>query len=90
MRPAIKEKVLSLLGYKDLDYQKGLSRLHEEKATRENDTLRFSTLPVDEIDEHSIHVDEHIRYVLCEYLTLNEEQKNNFYEHIREHKKILK
>ena len=90
LRPAIKEKVLSLLGYKDLDYQKGLSRLHEEKATRENDTLRFNAVMVDEIDEHSIHVDEHVRYVLCEYLTLDEAQKNNFYEHIREHKKNIK
>ena len=90
LRPAIKEKVLSLLGYKDLDYQKGLSRLHEEKATRENDGLRFNAVGVDEIDEHSIHVDEHVRYVLCEYLTLSKEQLNNFYQHIREHKNNIK
>ena len=29
LRPATKEKILSLLGYKELDYQKGLNHLHE-------------------------------------------------------------
>ena len=90
LRPSIKGKVLSLLGYKDLDYQKGLSRLHEEKASRENENLRFNIVPIDEIDEHSIHVDEHVRFVLCEYETLKEEQKQNFYKHIREHKEKIK
>ena len=90
LRSSIKGKVLSLLGYKDLDYQKGLSRLHEEKASRENENLRFNIVPIDEIDEHSIHVDEHVRFVLCEYETLKEEQKQNFYKHIREHKEKIK
>jgi len=90
LRTSTKEKVLSLLGYKDLDYQKGLSRLHEEKAIEENEKLRTSEVDVDEIDDHSIHVDEHTRYLLSEYSSVNKEQKQRFIEHINKHKKILK
>ena len=90
LRPSTKEKVLTLLGYKDLDYQKGLSRLQEEKAISENEKLLIADLPVDQIDDHSIHVDEHTRYVLCEYQTLTEEEKKRIYKHITEHKNQLK
>ncbi len=86
LRPATKEKVLSLLGYKELDYQKGLAHLHEEKAMKENENMRKKILPVEEIDEHSIHIDEHTRYVLSEYSSLTEEQKQRYYAHISEHK----
>ena len=86
LRPATKEKVLSLLGYKELDYQKGLAHLHEEKAMKENENMRKITLPTEEIDDHSIHIDEHTRYVLSEYSSLTEEQKQRYYVHINEHK----
>ncbi len=90
LRPAVKEKVLALLGYKDLDYQKGLSRLQEEKALNENETLLSLDVPVEEIDDDNIHVDEHTRYVLSEYTSITEEQKTRFYTHINAHKNQLK
>ena len=89
LRPVTKEKVLSLLGYKELDYQKGLSRLQEEKAQRENEALVKKLIPITEIDDNFIHVDEHIRYVLSEELSLGEKQKQNFYEHIKQHKEKI-
>ncbi len=90
LRPSIKEKVLSLLGYKELDYQKGLARLQEEKAQKENDNLRKEEVAIDEIDDDAIHVDEHSRYILSEFASLKDEQKQRFYQHIREHKQRLK
>jgi hypothetical protein len=75
LRPSTKEKVLTLLGYKDLDYRKGLARLHEEKAVRENDQMRKVDVLVDLVDEHAIHIDEHVRYVLCEFSSLDEQTK---------------
>ncbi len=90
LRPATKEKVLSLLGYKDLDYQKGLARLQEERALKENDDIRKGQKPIEEIDDHQIHIDEHTRYVLSEYSSLTDEQKSNFYIHIKAHREILK
>ena len=90
LRPATKEKVLSLLGYKELDYQKGIARLQEEKAQSENDLLLKGKVEVDEIDDHAIHIDEHTRYFLSEHLSLKKEQKQNFYLHIKAHKSAIK
>ena len=90
LRPSTKEKVLSLLGYKDLDYQKGLSRLQEEKAQRENEQMRKTKMEIEEIDDDTIHVDEHIRYVLSEYSDMSKEQRQRYYTHIAEHKERIK
>ena len=88
---ATKEKVLSLLGYKDLDAEKGLSRLQEEKAESENEKMRKGDLLTpEEIDDHDIHIGEHTRYVLSEYDELTDEEKGRFLAHIGEHKKIKK
>lgn len=86
LRPETKEKVLSLLGYKELDYQKGLARLQQDKAQKENDKLRKQCVSIDEIDDNFVHIDEHTRYVLSEFNTLSEAQKQRFYEHIKLHK----
>lgn len=88
-RPSIKEKVLSLLGYKELDYQKGLARLHEEKAQTENNKLKKEFIEIDEFDDHSIHQEEHTRFILSEYQDLTKEQKNNYFIHIEQHKQKL-
>ncbi|MBE5749296.1 MAG: hypothetical protein E7346_00335 [Clostridiales bacterium] len=90
LRTATKEKILSLLGYKDLDYQKGIARLQEEKAQRENERALKEEIFVEEIDDDLIHVDEHVRYVLSEYNVLDDQQKTRFYTHIKEHKERAK
>ncbi len=90
LRSATKEKVLSLLGYKDLDYQKGLSRLQEERAQKENEVLRIMDKQIEEIDDDEVHADEHVRYVLSEYDSLSKEQKERIYAHIRAHKERIK
>ena len=89
LRPATKEKVLSLLGYKDLDYRKGLSRLQEEKAQNENEVIRKKGMSIESVDDDQIHLDEHIRYILSEYATLSEEEKQKLYSHVEEHKKRI-
>jgi hypothetical protein len=89
LRSSIKEKVLSLLGYKELDYQKGTARLQEEKAQEENERLVKEEVNIDEIDDDGIHVDEHTRFVLCEYKTMTDEQKSRFYSHISAHKQRI-
>ncbi len=86
LRPSTKEKVLTILGYKDLDYRKGLSRLQEVKAQNENETIRKSGMNVEVIDDDQIHVDEHTRYILSEYTTLKDEEKQRLYLHVQQHK----
>ena len=85
IRPVTREKILTLLGYKDLDYKKGLARLHEEKAQKENEIIKTKGKDVEEIDDDKIHIDEHTRYVLCEYDTLTEEQKSRLLAHVAQH-----
>jgi hypothetical protein len=86
IRSSVKEKVLSLLGYKELDYGRGIARLQEEKAQSENERLRRGTVSVDVLDDDAIHVAEHTRFVLSEYGDLTEEQKQNYYAHVSAHK----
>ncbi len=87
MEPSVKSKILSVLGYKELDGKKGVDRLQEEKAQRENALMRKQAVSVEEIDDDRIHVTEHTRYVLGEYEELSEAEKTRYYEHIGEHKK---
>ncbi len=89
LRPSTKEKVLALLGYKELDYQKGLARLHEEKAQSENEKIKNKMVEVDELDEHSIHADEHVRYFLSEYESLTLKEKENLFYHVKQHKERI-
>ena len=89
IRSSTKEKVLSLLGYKDLDYAKGIYALQEQKAQTENEKMRKEDCAVEEIDDDGIHIDEHIRYVLCEYDELSEEQKARYFTHVKAHKEKL-
>ena len=89
MRRVTKEKVLNLMGYKDLDYQKGVSSLQEEKAQQENQTLMKNQLFTEIIDDDEIHIDEHVRFILSEYNSLSNEQKERFFNHVKEHKENL-
>jgi hypothetical protein len=86
IRPSVKEKVLNVLGYTDLDYRKGLSKLQEEKAQEENETIRKSGLEIEDIDDDAIHIDEHTRYILSEYQSLTEKEKQRLLAHVSAHK----
>lgn len=89
LRAETKEKVLSLLGYGELAGDRGLSSLHSQKAKSENAALARKELSVDGYDDHKIHAEEHIRYVLGEDGSLDVRAKSNFEKHIAEHKKRL-
>ena len=78
---------MSVLGFSDLDYERGLSRLQLEKAQKENDKIRKKGLSIEVIDDDKIHVEEHLRYVFSEYDQLNAEEKQRLFSHIEEHKK---
>lgn len=89
IKPTIKSKVLNLMGYSELDYTNGISRLQQEKAQMENEKLRFSDLTVEEIDDDNIHVEEHVKYVLSEYAELNQTTKDRYFQHIKSHKQKI-
>ena len=86
LRAATKEKLLTLFGFRDLDYRKGVSRLQEQRAQQENEIIRKKGADITEIDDDVIHIDEHTRYALGEYDELNEEEKSRIFAHIKAHR----
>ena len=89
IKPSVKEKVLTLMGYKDLDGARGVYRLQEEKAIKENQKLKRAMIDIEEIDDDGVHITEHTRYVLSEYEEMSKEQKETFNIHIKQHKQRL-
>ena len=86
LRAEIKEKLLNILGFEELDYQKGLCKLQMEKANAENAQIRNKIVEIEEIDDDVIHVEEHTRYTFSEYDELTKEEKENIFKHIKMHK----
>jgi hypothetical protein len=90
LTPSVKEKLLSLLGYKHLDSGRGIAKLQEDKANLENSAIRVGEFCIEEVDNDEIHIEEHTRYYLSEYETLTDLEKQNILKHIAEHKLRLK
>ncbi|MBE7087729.1 MAG: hypothetical protein E7369_05475 [Clostridiales bacterium] len=89
IKPMVKEKMLSLLGYKDLDGRKGLFSLHEEKARKENPVIKTKEVLADLFDDHAIHIDEHVRFILSEQ-SVTDTEKALVVKHINSHERLLK
>jgi len=81
-----KEKILNLLGYKNLFEEKNLLNLHQQKADSENQKLKKEIVEVDLIDDDEIHLSEHTKYILCEYENLTKEERERVFYHIEKHK----
>ena len=52
----------------------------------ENETIRKHGLEIEEIDDDAIHADEHPRYILSEYQSLTEKEKQRLLAHVSAHK----
>ena len=86
-----KKKCLDLLGFGIWEDSVDLNSLHINRAKEEN--LNFVELEVLSIDNHKIHIDEHITYLLSnEFKKLKNKKKVQelLIKHIDEHKKQLK
>ena len=86
IKSTVKEKVIKLLGYKELTAESGITALHEQKAESENQLIKQSETGCEDADDHDIHIECHTRYLLAEYEHLTKEQKDNVLWHIRAHK----
>ena len=93
LTPRIKAKTLEMLGFGMWDTQYDLEELHMKKAGKENLSLltNGSIEEVLEVDNHSLHIDEHIAFMLGEEFNkaLKERPsiKQTMLNHIKEHKK---
>lgn len=81
---ATKRKLIEMIGLSSLEAGQDLSELHIAKAKRENEETSEEKLNVSEIDDHNIHIEEHIRYALS-----SEKAEKKLFEHIMRHKALL-
>ena len=90
----VRSKTLEMLGYGIWETQNNLSELHMRKAGKENlNLVKNLTQQVLSIDDHKLHIDEHIAFMLGG--EFEKQYKNNpqieqiFLNHIEEHKKFI-
>ncbi len=84
-------KALELLGFGVWESAQDINELHQKKASAENAEFIEGQMPqVKEIDNHKLHIDEHIAFMLSgEYEKKTSEKiEQNILEHIRKHKEF--
>ena len=85
-----KYRILEAFGFGSYQNVKDISALHIAKAGEENIALKTEAAVVDSYDDHELHINEHIRFLLsAEFKKLADggEVKKRFEMHIAEHKK---
>lgn len=85
-----KHKILEMLGFKNWEAYDDLTEKHKSRANKENLKLIKLQSPLD-IDEHTIHINEHTKFLISDKATnLEEEFKSQLLNHIKEHKEKQK
>ena len=62
--PSMRAKCLDLLGFGSWEHSTDLNSLHINRAQEENILMRSADAEILPIDNHQIHIDEHISYIL--------------------------
>lgn len=88
-------KALELLGFGVWENSQDINELHTKRASEENlNLVKNEKIRVLEIDDHELHIQEHIAFMLGgEFFKKVEKNPNletNMLNHIREHKKYKK
>ena len=91
----MKCKVLEMLGMGIWENAQDLNELHIKKAGNENlKAIKGKEIKVSEIDNHELHVNEHIAFMLggdFETLSIKKpELEDKMLEHIKKHKSFIK
>ncbi len=82
-------KILDALGFGMFEIAEDMSSLHIKRAQKEN--LKIEDVAPLEIDDHELHIAEHIKFLLSEEsLNFALEHRKMIDEHIRAHKQMQK
>ena len=84
-----KAKALEMLGFGNWESAMDIEQLHIKKANKENESLKTKLTLADSYDDHKLHIDEHIKYLLTENHEKDITHKNNLQEHIASHKALV-
>lgn len=89
---SMRVKALELLGFGVWESGVDINSLQTKKAGKENiEIMRGTKVVVEDFDDHSLHINEHISFLLSEEFEKNSQniQKEKIKQHIREHKQAL-
>lgn len=81
-----KKQIAEAFDIKNFVFEETLSDIQKQKAKIENNQIDALDTPC-EIDDHTIHIEEHSKYLLTH--DLNEKSKTKLLEHINQHKKLI-
>lgn len=87
--PSLRAKCLDLLGFGTWEHVTDVNALHINRAQEENIAMRNKDIEILPIDNHEIHIEEHISYILCNGFKdckNYDEVKDRILKHIQEHK----
>ena len=91
--PTMRKKCLDLLGFGMWENILDLNALHINRAKEENLMAEKTNIEILSIDDHKVHVDEHIAFLLGNEIKNKKNQKmikERLLSHIEEHKKFIK
>lgn len=87
-------KILEVFGYGGWERTQDVRAMHIARAVKENAALGSQTPEVCEVDDHDVHVSEHVKYFLgSEFASLvkrRPELKETLLGHIREHRRFAR
>ena len=83
-------KMIELMGLGNWEAARTEEELHRKKAMRENDMFSVSAPEVESIDDHNVHISEHVGYLLQENCPLTGERRELLIKHVESHKELLK
>jgi hypothetical protein len=87
----MRHKILQMLGLGIWEGAKDIESLHIKKAKKENRELLKQEVNASEIDDHELHIQEHIKFMLSDgFKKSSQETEKRFLRHIRHHKGIAK
>lgn len=85
---ATKAKILSLMGFGNWENAQDVVQLHLRRAEKEN--VDIDNAEILEVDDHKIHVEEHVRFVVSGQVDDDKAYREKILRHVREHQKYIK
>jgi len=91
---SMRYKILEVFGYGGWERTQNVKALHVSRADKENAALKEKPPEISEVDDHGLHVSEHVKFYLSHEfseLTARRPELNDvLMEHIREHKRLAR
>ncbi len=89
---AMRYKILDSFGYGGLEQTQDVKALHASRAGKENLAIERGEIEVSEVDDHALHLNEHVKHYLSGEFTKkckkHPELEKRLMAHIRLHKKM--